>query len=135
MKRKVPLLAASYQYWQSFGDIQKPHSYSLAFDKESPYRWLNMTIDVKQAVHAAREQASLLFEGEEVQHLMLEEVELDNSKNVWLITLGYDSPSKVTKRSGPQLFQTIEEETKRQYKVFSIDGDTGEFVSMKIRDV
>lgn len=94
-----------------------------------------MGIDVKQAVKAAKEQASLLFQGQEIKNLMLEEVEFDESSNKWLVTLGYDSPSKITKKSGPQLFPTIEEETKREYKVFSIDGDNGNFISMKIRDV
>lgn len=94
-----------------------------------------MGIDVKQAVKTAREQADLLFEGERVINLMLEEVEFDEAGNKWLITLGYDSTSKIIKKSGPQIFPTIEEETKRQYKVFSIDGNTGNFISMKIRDV
>ncbi len=94
-----------------------------------------MSIDVKQAVKSAREQATLFFEEEDIKNLMLEEVEYDDNSDIWLITLGYDSPNTVKRRSGPNIYQTIQEEVKRVYKIFNLNGETGKFISMKIRDV
>ncbi len=92
-------------------------------------------VDVKHAVKIAREQAQQLFENTALNNLALEEVEFDDTLNQWLITLGYDSPCIIRRKTGPSMFQTVEEERKREYKVFRIDGHKGNFISMKIRDV
>ena len=98
-----------------------------------------MAIDVKKAINIAQDQASLFFEDEKIKNLMLEEVEYDDEDKCWLITLGYDSPNPIRKKTGSisAIFQdqTIEEEIKRQYKIFEINGKTGKFISMKIRNV
>ena len=91
-------------------------------------------ITVGQAVQLAKEQAKALFQEQELKNLALEEVELDESGNQWLVTLGYDSPHLLRRKSGPSLFPTTEEERKREYKVFRIGTDSGEFISMKMRN-
>lgn len=91
-------------------------------------------ISVGRAVKIAKEQAAMLLEGETLQNLALEEVELDEDSNQWLVTLGYDSPHFLKRESGPNLFPTTEEERKRKYKVFRVDADEGGLVSMKMRD-
>lgn len=93
-----------------------------------------MALDVKEAVTDARKHARELFTDERLNNLALEEVDFDENHNQWLITLGYDSPSGVRrKKSGPAVFPTVEEETKREYKVFRLDAETGRLISMKIR--
>ena len=94
-----------------------------------------MNIDVKQAVKIAREQAQQLFEDDKFFNFALEEVEFDDTKDQWLITLGFDTPHVITRKTGPSLFPTTEEERKRVYKIFSIDAHSGSLTSMKIRDV
>ncbi len=90
------------------------------------------SISVGNAVKIAKEQAGKLFEGETLKNLALEEVELDDAKNQWLVTLGYDSPHLLKRQTGPSLFPTTEEERKREYKVFRIDANDGRLISMKI---
>lgn len=86
-------------------------------------------ISVGRAVKIAKEQAEMLFEGESLRNLALEEVELDEAKSQWLITLGFDSPHILRRKTGPNLFPTTEEERKREYKVFRINADDGALVS------
>lgn len=64
------------------------------------------------------------FYGAQYQNLTLEEVERHG--DYWSITLGYDLPSIIPQFGG---------NGRRGYKTFKIDGSTGEFVSMKIREV
>lgn len=108
-----------------------------------------MAIQVYDAVRIAKTQAQQLFEGQDMSHLTLEEVDFDEAKQVWLITLGYDSHQviKITKEEertvspfDTTLFQrtggqTIEEKRPRIYKTFQIDASEGRLVSMKMRDV
>ena len=60
--------------------------------------------------------------------IRLEEVELTDDKNYWLITLGYELPDKFKGVLGLQEFR-------REYKLFRINAQTGEVESMKIRSV
>ncbi|WP_295400543.1 hypothetical protein [uncultured Thiocystis sp.] len=95
-----------------------------------------MTIGIKEAVKSAREQALQLFEEETLNHLALEEVEFDEATQHWLVTLGYDSPHKLKRKTtGPSLFPTIEEEMQREYKVFRLDSNDCHLISMSIRSL
>jgi hypothetical protein len=77
-------------------------------------------IDVKQAVGAAQQYLSYIFEGEQLRGLQVEEIELSEDDRFWYITLGwYEDPMH----------------TRRVYKVFKIKSRNGEVVSMKIRSV
>lgn len=80
-------------------------------------------ITVKEAAEKATEYFTNLYDGQ-FKNVLLEEVELQGS--YWLITLGYDMPSPLPQftRKGP-----------RGFKVFKVDNETGEVVSMKIREV
>jgi len=67
---------------------------------------------------------------------MLEEVEYDDKDDAWLVTLGYDSRGLIKRKSGLSPLEIDEEEeVKRRYKLFKIKGQTGELISMKIRNV
>ncbi len=83
-------------------------------------------IDVKQATGKAREYlVSFYPEAEEVQ---LEEVELTNDKTHWLITLSYEGASNSV-ASSLLVGKSV------RYKIFKLDAENGEVISMKIRDI
>lgn len=91
-------------------------------------------VDMKSAVRAARQYALDLFESETLPNLALEEIEFDESSKQWQVTLGFDSPHKIKRKTnGPSLFPTIEEEVQREYKQFNIDAEDGHLVSMMMR--
>lgn len=93
-----------------------------------------MSIDIKSAVQAARKHALELFEPESLPNLALEEITFDESQGQWLVTLGFDSPHKITRKTnGSNLFPTVEEQTQREYKRFHIDATDGHLVSMTMR--
>ncbi|MDF1574099.1 MAG: hypothetical protein P1P86_02775 [Bacteroidales bacterium] len=83
-------------------------------------------INVKEATEKAKEHLLSFFpDAEQVQ---LEEVELSPDKAHWLITLSYEGISSSVASSllvGKSLL----------YKLFKLDADNGEVISMKIRDV
>jgi len=83
-------------------------------------------IDVKEATEKAKAHLVSFFpEAEQVQ---LEEVELSEDKASWLITLSYEGVSSSVASSmlvGKSLL----------YKIFKLDAETGEVLSMKIRNI
>jgi len=80
-------------------------------------------MSVKDAAKKAVEYFTELY-GTQFGHVLVEEVERAGS--FWHITLGYDLPSILPQFSG---------QGPRGFKAFKIDADTGEVVSMKIREV
>jgi len=83
-------------------------------------------IDVKQAAQLASQYFAGLYEGQTASGAQLEEVEIAEDGKYWLITLSYP----LTEVTGLLNFNY-----KRRYKVFKIDAETGEILSMKIRKV
>jgi len=83
-------------------------------------------INVKDAAEKAKEYLQAFFpDAEQVQ---LEEVELSPDKGHWLITLSYEGISGSVASSmlvGKSL----------RYKIFKLDAENGEVLSMKIRDI
>ena len=82
-------------------------------------------LDVKEAARKAAEYFTALYSDNAPAHVRLEEVELTDDGQYWLITLSYP-------RSG--LSQIIGDGP-REYKLFKIRADTGEVKSMKIRKI
>jgi hypothetical protein len=80
-------------------------------------------ISVKEAAEKAAEYFTDLYHNQ-FTNVLLEEAERTGRN--WLINLGYDRPSNLPQfaRKGP-----------RAFKVFKVDGETGEVISMKIREV
>jgi hypothetical protein len=73
----------------------------------------------------------LIQNGEQIQDLRLEETELSEDRQYWLITLGYDRPIP----SHNDLFGGIAgiiNKYQREWRVFKVDAETGEVLSMKI---
>ncbi|MGY2200523.1 hypothetical protein [Pseudomonas gingeri] len=91
-------------------------------------------IEVKEAVQVAKSAAND-FLGQEtaLKDLMLEEVEFDTKNRTWAITLGFNIPTTTKlERIGATLAGQM---YARKYKTFIIDSETGEFRSMKIREI
>jgi hypothetical protein len=86
-------------------------------------RGLIPMISVKEAAQKAAEYFTGLY-GDQFVNVLVEEVELTG--DYWLITLGYDRAPVLPRfgLKGP-----------RAFKVFKVDGETGEVISMKIREV
>jgi hypothetical protein len=91
-------------------------------------------LDVKEAAHRASEYFAGLYGDQSVSNVQLEEVELTDDGQYWLITLSYPLfPPRMALAGNPEL--PINLALKRKYKVFKIDAKTGEVKSMKIRNV
>ena len=89
-------------------------------------------MEAREAIAAAKAFVPIAFEGEEVSHVRLEEVEFDDRKNIWLITLGLARPTFST-RAGQILAAMGDGAVKRTYKVFEVENATGEVKGFKMR--
>lgn len=87
-------------------------------------------IDVKEAVRIAFEGVQDLYEGVELKGLLLEEVERSRD-DVWLVTIGFNRPGRLTTALGSPL--SVAAPVGRAYKRVRIDAQTGEFIGMEIR--
>lgn len=93
-------------------------------------------ITVKEAVQAAINFISELYDPKELTNLTLEEVELSDNGEYWHITLGYTRPVKVVPpRTTATALQNFLNEplTERVYKIISVRAEDGKATSMKIR--
>ena len=83
-------------------------------------------IDVNKAAEKARAHLVSFFpEAEKVQ---LEELELTEDKAHWFITLSYEGVSNSV-ASSLLVGKSV------RYKIFKLDAESGEVISMKIRDI
>lgn len=95
-------------------------------------------INVRSAVSATKNYLTSMIDllGA-IQDIRLEEVELSQDKKFWLITLGYNRkkdialPLEVDANDLSPEFVGIE----RDYKIFTVNAETGEVESMKIREL
>jgi hypothetical protein len=83
-------------------------------------------LDVKEAARRASEYFAGLYADQSLSNVQLEEVELSEDGRHWFITLSYPVPPELA---------ALNFNFKRKYKVFKIDAETGQVVSMKIRKV
>lgn len=81
-------------------------------------------ISPKQAVDAAVRYYRDIT-GIATPSISVEEVEFNEGKNVWAVTLGIQKPSP---------YDPIVS-TEKEYKIFEVDAVTTEVLSMKIRDI
>ena len=82
-------------------------------------------VDVKKAVELARSYLSEVLQVPSAQ-VLLEEVELSDDQQFWLITLSYPAPARSP-------IDVALGQAGRAYKIVKIEADTGKFVSIKIR--
>ena len=88
-------------------------------------------ITVQDAVLSATRSAEEFYLGNKLRDIMLEEVEMSEDGRNWLITLGF----YVQDIAAPSLAGLLQgNQIQRKYKVFTVRGDNGEVISMKIRN-
>ena len=96
-------------------------------------------IDPRNAVKRATDYLDQMKDliGQNLNNLRLEELELSDSRLFWLVTLGYDIPYKPSGVEKLMNQSYLSEETlyRREYKIFSVDSQTGQVQSMKIRSI
>ncbi|WP_367110754.1 hypothetical protein [uncultured Psychrobacter sp.] len=90
-------------------------------------------IEVTQAVKLARQFFNEIYQDEDIQNLMLEEVVIDDDSNEWQITFGYDA--NTTKEASTIFSEKIIDKIPRAYKRIHIDADEGDFKDMFNREV
>jgi hypothetical protein len=94
-------------------------------------------IDVKTAVHNAIEYLNTVYDQAVLNDVLLEEVELSPNHRHWLVTVGFSRPVQPQK-SQPDILAAIQSiggpRIQREFKLFKVDADTGEVVSMKRRE-
>ncbi|WP_157272164.1 hypothetical protein [Azohydromonas aeria] len=91
-------------------------------------------MDVKTVVAQAKHQIADLFADEAIENLGLEEVDYDESKGVWSVTLGFSRPwdqprGALAAIAGQNLY------AKRAFKVVQIEDATSKVLSVRNRDV
>lgn len=89
-------------------------------------------IDVQDAVRNAFEYIENLFDDEEIKDLRLEEIELTDDENFWLVTLGFFRSNVQDDQEGI-LASVVTGPPKREYKIMRIRAEDGEVRAMKIR--
>lgn len=87
-------------------------------------------LDLKNAIKKAFEFFEQIYEGQKFPNKLLEEIEYDDSDDVWKIVIGFDSERITTKTEGPHLFPTTVQENERKYKQIRLKGKDGSFVKM-----
>ena len=92
-------------------------------------------VPVKTAVSNALNYIRTLYSGTRLEDLLLEEVEFSEETNQWLITVGFTIISSKTQVSSVSLIPPKRDLLVRHYKIVRIDAQTGEPVSMKIREI
>lgn len=90
-------------------------------------------VDVKKAVDTARSQINKVY-GQEPANLQVEEIEQSEDSKYWLITLGFNAPPPMSGQNELQKISFALRPPVRVYKVFKIAAETGEFISMKMRE-
>ncbi len=83
-------------------------------------------IDVKEAADKARSHLASFFP--DAERVQLEEAELTDDKTHWFITIGYEGVSHSV-ASSLLVGKSV------RYKIFKLDAESGEVISMKIRDI
>lgn len=88
-------------------------------------------IPVNDAVEKAGEFAVRVLGKERATDLLLEEMERGTYKDreVWYVTLSMPRTNR-----NPYLMLSTDSVSKRDYKTFTVDSETGDVLSMKIRD-
>ncbi|MBH8552130.1 hypothetical protein I8751_07045 [Nostocaceae cyanobacterium CENA357] len=96
-----------------------------------------MKIDVRGAVVAAKKYFEDIQDmiGNSINDILLKEVELSENKKFWYVTLGFSRPVAKSERTLIHDVISLANKYERDYKIFTVDAETGEVKSMKIREV
>ncbi len=95
-------------------------------------------IEVKQAVQVALDFVKDLYEKENLENFHLEEVELSEDEQYWLITVGFNIGIGHIQTHAKTIFNlgdTTVTRPERAYKVVKIDSEKGKALSLKIKKI
>lgn len=87
---------------------------------------------VKEAVALAKEHVLNLFSDENLTNVGLEEVELDDKSNEWIVTIGFSRPWDEPRNALAALATSTA--PRRAYKVLRISSATNQVLSVKNRE-
>ena len=89
-------------------------------------------MDVKEAVQAAKKHVAEIFADESIANVGLEEVEFDETEQVWAITIGFSRPWD---HAGSVMHALEGGSRARTFKTVRIHDESGRVQSVKHRDV
>lgn len=89
-------------------------------------------LQFKDAIKQSFQYLAEMYEGEELPNKLLEEIEYDESADVWKVVIGFDSNRVTTTTAGNALFgsDSTTKKTERNYKQIRVKGADGSFVKM-----
>ncbi len=87
-------------------------------------------LELKDAIKKAFEHFELIYEGEEIPNKLLEEIEYDDSDDIWKVVIGFDSNRIFTRTEGAAMFGSMVREKERKFKQIRLKGEDGSFVKM-----
>jgi hypothetical protein len=91
-------------------------------------------MDVKEAIAIAKRYVKDVFVDEAIENIGLEELEFDDDKDIWSVTLGFSRPWH-DDRLPTALQVNAFSQRKRDYKVLRISDQSGKVLSIKNREV
>lgn len=89
-------------------------------------------MDVSEATRIAKEYIAEVFAEEEITHIGLEEVDFDEMKRTWKVTVGFYRPWE-TGNVFDRALEGLPAHTRRSFKVVIIKDHDGHILSMKDR--
>lgn len=89
-------------------------------------------VGVKDAVKSAVSFVNEMYEGQALKDLLLEEVEMEQEADAWLVTIGFSLSQEDV---SPSHASTTSRKLRRVYKVVTINAQSGVPLSMKIREL
>jgi hypothetical protein len=90
-------------------------------------------MDVKQAVMVAKTFILDLYQEENPTNVGLEEIELDQASNEWVVTVGFSRPWDEPRNALAAL--AAPPATRRSFKVVRISNESEQVLSVKNREV
>ena len=89
--------------------------------------------DIKQVVGRAKHWLSDVLADEHPTNIGLDEIEFDSLAGQWKITLGFSRPWNTSTSNALTAIAGLQAASKRAYRIITLDGKTGEVISMKRR--
>lgn len=92
-------------------------------------------MDVKEASRLAKQHVAELLKEEGAKDIGLEEIEFDEAKKAWRVTVGFTRPWNAQNDPLTSALYTLDRSRKssREMKVVTLDDDNGRILALKNR--
>ena len=93
-------------------------------------------LNFKDAIKKSFQYLEEMYEGQELPNKLLEEIEYDDSSDIWKVVIGFDSNRITTTTEGSDMFRTAlgskstVKKKERNYKQIRLKGADGSFIKM-----